>query len=190
MNLFHLLSAIQIDIPFLLLSAESQRAEQVLHPGGILQSFHKQKMEVLSRISGSEELPFIEKLIVAPEGYQGFVYPGFEFQLCPGFGEYRIFGFLIQRNSEVHSQLSGSGCRSDSKEPGSEGDHISGGTAAEAIEGFIHLHTGAAVIVERADRHAVEIHMEPKALSSLPGSDGLLDVRVVDQTGITSLFDF
>jgi hypothetical protein len=188
--LLHLLSAIQIDIPFLLLSAESQRAEQVLHPGGILQSFHKQKMEVLSRISGSEELPFIEKLIVAPEGYLGFVYPGFEFQLCPGFGEYRIFGFLIQRNSEVHSQLSGSGCRSDSKEPGSEGDHISGGTAAEAIEGFIHLHTGAAVIVERADRHAVEIHMEPKALSSLPGSDGLLDVRVVDQTGITSLFDF
>ena len=102
-NLLHLLSVIQIDIPLLFFVSESQSAKQVLDPGGILQSLHKQKMEVLSRVLGSKELSFIEKLIVAPEGHHSLVYPGFEFQLSPGFRECGIFGFLLNRDSEIHS---------------------------------------------------------------------------------------
>ena len=147
-------------------------------------------MEVLSRLCGSEELPFKEKLIVVPEGFAGEVAPVFEIRLRLGFGKSRVFGSLFKRNPEIHSQLSGSGCGRDPKEPGSEGDHVPGGTAAETVEIVIHFHAGVVVVVERADRHAVGIDRDPKAFSSLSGGDGLLDMCVVDQMGITSLLDF
>jgi hypothetical protein len=187
MNLFHLLSAGQIEIPLLFNASEGQSAEQMLDPGRILQGLHKQKMEVLSRIVGSEELPFKEKLIVASEGFTGEVAPVFEILLCLGFGDHGgIFGRLFCRDSEIPGQLPGSRCVGDSQKPGRESDHISGGTAAEAVEIVIHFHTGVVVIVERADCHAVGIDRDSEVFSSLPGSDGLLDVRVVDQMGITS----
>ena len=158
----------------------------MLGPGGILQGFHKQKMEVLSRNVGSEELPFKEKLIVAPEDLTGEVAPVFEILLRLGFGDHRIFGRLFCRDSEIPGQLPGSRCVGDSQKPGRESDHISGGTAAEAVEIVIHFHAGVVVIVERTDCHTPGIDRNPEVFSSLPGGDGLLDVCVVDQMGITS----
>ena len=186
MNLFHLLSAGQIDIPLLFNASEGQGTEQVLDPGRILQSFHKQKMEVLSRIVGSEELPFKEKLIVAPEDFAGEVAPVFEILLCLGFGDHRIFGRLFCGDSEIPGQLPGSRCVGDSQKSGRESDHVPGGAAAEAVEIVIHFHTGGVVIVKRANCYTMGIDRDPEVFSSLPGGDGLLDVRVIDQMGITS----
>lgn len=186
MNLFHLLSAGQIEISLLLFGSEGQGTEQVLDPGRILQGLHKQKMEVLSRFVGSKELPFKEKLIVAPEGFAGEVAPVFEILLCLGFGDYGIFGRLFCRDSEIPGQLPGSRCVGDSQKPGRESDHVSGGTAAEAVEIVIYFHAGVVVIVKRADCHAAGIDRDPEVFSSLSGGDELLDVCVVDQMGITS----
>ena len=158
----------------------------MLDPGGILQGLHKQKMEVLSRIVGSEELPFKEKPIVAPEGFAGEMAPVFEILLCLGFGDHGIFGRLFCADAKIPGQLPGGGCIGDAQKPGSESDHISGGTATETVEGFIYLHAGGVVIMKRADSHAPGIDRNPEVFSSLPGGDGLLDVRVVDQMGITS----
>ena len=186
MNFRHLLSAGKIKIPLLLLGAEGQRAEQVLDPGRILKSLHKQKVEVLSRFVGSKELPFKKKLIVLPEGLTGEVAPVFEVLLSLGFGNHGIFGRLFCRDSEILGQLPGGGCIGDAQKPGSESDHISGGTTAETVEGFIYLHTGIVIIVKGADSHAPGIDVDPEVFSSLPGGDRLLDVRVIDQMGITS----
>ena len=158
----------------------------MLDPGGILQGLHKQKLEVLSRIFGSEELPFKEKLIVAPEGFTGEVAPVFEILLCLGFGDHRIFGRLFCGDSEIPGQLPGSRCVGDYQKSGRESDHVSGGTAAEAVEIIIHFHAGVVVIVERTDCHPPGIDRDPEVFSSLPGGDRLLDVCIVDQMGITS----
>ena len=186
MNLFHLLSAGQIEISLLFNASEGQGTEQVFDPGGILQGLHKQKMEVLSQFIGSEELPFKEKLIVAPEGFTGEVAPVFEILLRLGFGDHGIFGRLFCRDSKIPGQLPGGRCVGDSQKPGRESDHISGGTAAEAVEIVIHFHAGVVVIMKRANCHTMGIDRDPEVFSSLPGGDGLLDMCVVDQMGITS----
>ncbi|CAN3986324.1 Glycosyltransferase, partial [Dysosmobacter welbionis] len=61
-------------------------------------------------------------------------------------------------------------------EPGSQVDHIAGGSATEAVEIFlVQLHAGIFVIVKGAADHAAPFDLNPISFCGLPNGDRLLD---------------
>ena len=78
-------------------------------------------------------------------------------------------------NTKIICQLYGGFSARQSEQAGNKINCIAVCLAGETMETLIDFHAGVAVIVERADRHAVTVDTDAVHLCRLPGGNGLLD---------------
>lgn len=82
--------------------------------------------------------------------------------------------FAVKTDREILCQLQGSFLTAQSKEAGSEINHISVPLTGKAMEPPVHLHAGMSVIVKRTTGHPVPSYWNPIKFRSLSCRDRLL----------------
>ena len=93
----------------------------------------------------------------------------------PDMGSDRGLLPAVIRNTKIICQLYGGFSARQSEQAGNKINCIAVCLAGETMETLIDFHAGVAVIVERADRHAVPADPDSVYLCRLPGGNGLLD---------------
>ena len=98
-------------------------------------------------------------------------------------------GRLVRSKFKIIRQLFRRLIAAQTKQTGSELDHISVRPAAEAVEiVLVQLHTGVPVIVERTAAHPIPLHLHSVVFSSLP--DGHVCLYNFVDTHVFSSFIF
>ena len=87
---------------------------------------------------------------------------------------WRTMTFAVKTDREILCQLQGSFLTAQSKEAGSEINHISVPLTGKAMEPPVHLHAGMSVIVKRTTGHPVPSYWNPIKFRSLSCRDRLL----------------
>ena len=91
-------------------------------------------------------------------------------------------------DAKISGQLPGSISCGDPEESGYEGNYISLGTAAEAVESLAQFQAGRAIIMERAPCHSESVQIQPIPFSRIQAGDAVFQRLKV--THVFSPFSF
>ena len=152
-----------------------QAVQKVIDCGQRLHCLGKTRMDGVARLLRTiPQLPDAKIPQIFPENTneEPLPVPGW---LCMGGKRQR---FIFRADSKISFQFLRGIIGRKPKEPCGEVNHITAGSAAEAVETIIHFHAGMVILVEGTFHHAASVDRQPIPFGCLSGGYGLLDSRV------------